>query len=89
MDAENHTRYAAEHDLRVRNGRVLAVVELRENRSLPIGFALDVDARHDRLVQAWTPIDRLVALAEHDNVSFVRPPREPAADSLDTPTDDT
>lgn len=82
LDAENRTRYADERGLRVRNDSVLVVVELRENRSLPAGFDLDVTARHDRLVQAWTPIDRLVALAEHGNVSFVRPPREPVADSL-------
>lgn len=82
VDAENRTRYADEHDLRVGNGSVLVVVELRENRSLPTSFDLDVDARHDRLVQVWTPIDRLVALAEHDDVSFVRPPREPVADSF-------
>jgi hypothetical protein len=81
LDAENRTRYADERDLRVRNGSVLVVVELRENRSLPSEFDLDVTARHDRLVQAWTPIDRLAALAAHENVSFVRPPREPVADS--------
>lgn len=75
--AENRTAFAREHGLRLRDGRVLVVVELAKGRTLPDGFDVDVAARHDSLVQATVEVDELSALAAHRNVSFVRTPREP------------
>jgi hypothetical protein len=73
--AENRTAFAADHDLRLRDGKVLVVIELVEGESIPGGFEVDVTSSHDELVQAYVPIDELSALAEHRNVSFVRTPR--------------
>jgi hypothetical protein len=90
LTADNRTAYADSHDLDLRNDSVLVVLELRPNRSLPTEFDVTVRARHENLVQARVPLDSLVTLAEHPNVSYVRPPREPAADSLsreDSPND--
>lgn len=74
--AENRTAFAEEHDLRLRDGQVLVVIELVEGESLPDGFNVDVTTRHEEIVQAYVAIDELSAVAEHRNVSFVRTPRE-------------
>lgn len=87
VTAENRSAYASDHDLRFENGSVLAVVELRPNRTLPAGFVMRVRARSGNLVQAEVPVCGLVPISEHRNVSFVRPPvePEPAEPSLEGP----
>lgn len=84
--AENRSAYAATRDLRLRNGSVLVVVELHEGKPLPREFDLDVRTTYENLVQAFVPVDDLVPLAEHGNVSFVRTPREaaPGSPSVDS-----
>lgn len=77
VTAENRSVYASNHSLRFENGSVLAVIELRPNRTLPTGFDGRVRARYDNLVQSEIPVCDLVPISEHRNVSFVRPPAEP------------
>lgn len=73
--ADDRTEYADRNDLTLRNGSVEVVVELRPDRTLPSDHPVDVTARHDRLVQAFVPVDGLEPLAAHANVSYVRTPR--------------
>lgn len=82
--AENRTAHAEARGLRLRNGSVLVVVELRPGSELPSEFDLTVRTRYENLVQVYAPVGDLVPIAEHENVSFVRTPREPAADALST-----
>lgn len=90
-NATNRSAYAVRNDLPFRNGSALVVVELRRNRTLPADFAGDVRARHGRLVQAWVPATRLLSLADHENVSYVRLPREPVTERppQNSPDNDT
>lgn len=74
--AENRRAFAEDHDLRLRNGQVLVVIELVEGGSIPDELEVDVTASHDELVQAYVAIDELSTLAGHQNVSFVRTPRD-------------
>ncbi|NEU58432.1 hypothetical protein [Halorussus sp. MSC15.2] len=91
LNATNRSAYAARNGLTFGNGSVLVVVELRQNRTLPAGFAADVRTRHGRLVQASVPASTLRSLAEHTNVSYVRPPRQPVTEAppQETPGNDT
>lgn len=84
--AENRSAYAAARDLRLRNGSVHVVVELHEGKPLPREFDLDVRTTYENLVRAFVPVDDLVPVAEHGNVSFVRTPREaaPGSPSIDS-----
>lgn len=84
--AENRSAYAEARDLRLRNGSALVVVELHEGAAPPREFDLDVRTRYENLVRAFVPVDDLVPLAEHENVSFVRTPREaaPGSPSIDS-----
>lgn len=59
--------------------RVRAVVVLEANATLPEGYALDVVASADELVEVRVAADDLYPLAREDGVRFVRPPRTPAA----------
>lgn len=89
--AENRTAYAETWDLTFRNGSVEVVVELRDGRQLPDEFDGSVQSRYENLVQATVSVDELVALSEHENVSFVRSPRRADAHhhSSTSPTDDS
>ncbi|MFC4448599.1 hypothetical protein [Halorussus aquaticus] len=91
LNATDRSAYAARNGLTFRNGSVLVIVELRQNRTLPAGFTEDVRTRHGRLVQASVPASTLRSLADHANVSYVRPPRQPVteAPSQETPGNDT
>jgi hypothetical protein len=91
VTADDRAAYAETWNLNYRDGRVAVVVELQENRELPDEFDVEVRSRYEHLVQATVPVDELVALSEHENVSFVRRPREPATDALtpSTPTNDS
>jgi len=75
--ADNRSDYAEQQGLAYRNGSVQAVIELETDASLPEGFAVVVELRHDRLIQGYVPVESLVPLANHGNVSAVRPPNEP------------
>lgn len=76
VTAENRTAYADSRRLDLRNGSVRVVVELRDGAELPASFDLTVESRYERLVQVFAPVDGLVPLADHGNVSYVRTPRE-------------
>lgn len=76
-EADDRAAYAERHGLALRNGSVLVVVELRAGRDLPAGFDVTVEVRAGDDVQARVAVGDLVALAEHENVSFVRPPHRP------------
>lgn len=91
VTADDRAAYAETWNLNYRDGRVAVVVELRENRELPDEFDVSIETRYEHLVQATVPVDELVALSEHENVSFVRTPREPALDAPSdrTPTNDS
>lgn len=82
VSADDRETFARERGLELRDGRVLVVVELRAGRTFPADEQADVRRRFDGEVQAYLPIDRLVPLAEHGNVSFVRADRpvDPDAD---------
>lgn len=75
--ADNRSDYAEQQGLTYRNGSVQAVIELETGASLPERFAVDVELRHDRLIQGYVPVESLVPLAKHGNVSAVRPPNKP------------
>lgn len=80
VDAGDRAAYAERHGLELRNGSVGAVVELVDGRDLPAGFDVAVEVRAGGDVQALVAVEDLVALAEHGNVSFVRPPDRPVPD---------
>jgi len=61
------------------DGRVRAVVVLEANATLPEGYALEVVASADELVEVRVAVDDLEALARADGVRFVRPPRTPVS----------
>ncbi|GGN94984.1 hypothetical protein GCM10009030_21920 [Haloarcula pellucida] len=77
--ADNRTRYAESHGLRLQNGSVQAVVILTANSTLPQGYGITVDIRSDDRVQGWVPVDSLVDVTQDRNVSRVEPPLRPGS----------
>jgi len=74
VNADNRTAFAKEHGLELNDSRVLVVVELEANRSLPSGYDVTVTTRFENEVQAYVGISDLVSLADSDSVRVVRPP---------------
>jgi hypothetical protein len=77
VQADNRTRYAEDHGLQLRDDSVHVTVELRDGRALPEEIDAEVTARAESQVDAYVPIDQLVALARHENTTSVRAPEAP------------
>ncbi|RLM57246.1 hypothetical protein DVK02_05550 [Halobellus sp. Atlit-31R] len=75
--AEDPAAYASETGLTYHDGSVEVVIELTASASLPESYDVRVELRQGRLVQGYVAVDDLVSLARHENVSVVRPPKEP------------
>lgn len=89
VEAQNRTAYASSRNLKLRNDSVQVVVELRQGAGIPHEFDVEVESRHENLVQSYVRVCHLVPLSEHENVSFVRSPRRPAPDQPSGDTTDT
>lgn len=56
---------------------VRVVIELTEAQStLPQGYSLQVELRHEYLVQALVPVAKLCALSNEPQISYIRVPRK-------------
>ena len=77
VTADNRSDYASKAGLAYDNGSVRVVVELTPGASLPEGYDVRVELRQGQLVQGYVAVDQLVGLSRHENVSAVRPPKEP------------
>jgi hypothetical protein len=77
VESSDREQYAADSGLTYEDGRALVVVELREGASVPESPPVDVEVRHESLVQGFVDVDDLPALATSEGVAFVRPPNEP------------
>jgi hypothetical protein len=63
---------------------VRVVIELTEARStLPQGYSLQVEMRHEYLVQALVLVSKLCALSNEPEINYVRAPRTPHLDQND------
>jgi hypothetical protein len=72
--ANDSETFAKNSGLELRSTRVRVVIELREGAPVPTGYDAVIDGRFGRLVDAWVAIGQLCSLAEHQDVSSVRPP---------------
>jgi len=72
--AERPERFAETHDIRYRNGSAKVRIELAAGTSLPSGYGLDVETKHEDEIVAWCPVDELTAIAAHENTTAVRQP---------------
>lgn len=77
VEADDRSAYAADAELVHDDGRVLVVVELRSGGDLPSSPSVDVERRHESLVEGRVAVDDLPSLATADGVEYVRPPRAP------------
>ena len=74
--AEDPAAFASEHGLRVSEGRVLVVVELRDGGTIPGEYEVAVTSSYGTQVQAYVAFEDLVGVANAADVRFVRRPLE-------------
>jgi hypothetical protein len=79
-DAANKSEYARIHGLTVRNNAVSVVAVLRAGTEPPSSVG-EIEIVHNNTAVMMIPIDRLNALAKHQNVTYVRAPRQPVTSS--------
>lgn len=80
ISADNPQEFAQAHDLYMQNGKVRVVVELTNKNALLPDYVLD-ETRYENNVQTLVPIEKLAALAEDSNVTFIRAPLKPYKDT--------
>jgi hypothetical protein len=89
VEADDREAFAAAHDIDLRDGRVVVVVELRGRSTVPDGYEVRVQQTAtvggETVVQARVPVDEVVPLSEEPGVAYVRlPDRAVAAGSPST-----
>jgi PBP1b-binding outer membrane lipoprotein LpoB len=77
-EANRPKRFASNHSLTLKDGRVEVMIELMSGRDLPQKFNIQIESRRNELVQATVPVDELRSLSEHQNVSYIRTAPSPA-----------
>lgn len=81
IDAENRTRYAHTHGLAYRDGRVLVVVELDDNRSVNDRYDIRIEHRvtvsDGVVIQGYLAVDDIRPLVREPFVRSIRPPESP------------
>lgn len=77
VEADDRSAYADSAELAYDDGRVLVVVELRTGSDLPATPPVNVENRHESLVEGRVAVDDLPALATAEAVEYVRPTRAP------------
>ena len=76
--ADNPQEFAQAHNLYVQEGKVRAVVEIRDEKALLPAYAVE-EARNKNRVQVLVPIEKIAALSWETNVTFIRAPLRPLA----------
>jgi hypothetical protein len=69
--SDNRTRFAAEHDIRLNEQRIVVGVKMTEGRTFPDGFDAVEVRRSARLTRVSVAPESLESLARHENVSYV------------------
>ena len=82
VTADNRTGYANENELVVRDGRVLVVVTLEPNASIPDRFDVQTILTRDNEVLTYVPINGLTTLARSQNISHIRPPERGSTNQI-------
>ncbi len=82
IGANNSYEFAQAHSLYMQNGNVRVVVELANETDLLPDYVVE-ETRYKNKVQALVPVEKIAMLYEEANVSFIRAPLKPYAD---TPT---
>ena len=78
VNASNPEDFALVHNLHMRDGNVRVVVDLLNETSMPPGYAVE-ETRYRDKVQVLVPVEKITALAQETNVTFIRAPLEPYA----------
>ena len=74
-------KFATQHGLYVKNGKVRVVIELvTKTETLPTGYGIVEETRYDGLVQAMVPINNLIKISEIQGVKVVRIPNKAIED---------
>ncbi len=77
--AQNPDEFAEKHGIYLENGKVRVVIELKnETATIPGGYGIIEESRHENLVQALVPMDKLITLAEDLGIVYLRTPLKPA-----------
>lgn len=82
VQADNRSRYAASHGLDFKDGRVLVVIELTSNGSIPAEYDVRIEHRvtveDGVLVQAYLDVDAIGSLVREPDVRAIRVPESPS-----------
>jgi len=75
-NASDREDFAQVHNLHMENGNVRVVVDLLDETSKLPGYAVE-ETRYRDKVQVLVPVEKITALAQETNVTFIRAPLEP------------
>lgn len=80
ISADDPQEFAQNHNLYMQDGKVRVVVELiNETSQLPDYFV--EETRYKNKIQGLVPIEKISILSEETNVTFIRTPLKPHADT--------
>lgn len=77
VEADDRAAFASNHDLDYQNGTVHVEIELVPDGERPDRYLAEVTSEYSNVVVAYVAVDDLVALAQDENVHFVRTPSDP------------
>lgn len=80
ISADDINEFALTHNLYIQDGKVRVVVELANETALLPDYVVE-ETRYKNKVQALVPIEKIEALSRETNVTFIRAPLKPYADT--------